>query len=111
MDLDEIKEKIEETLKNIKINYSKLKVDEWEYEERKTEYELSLLDLKYSEEYAQYKTIKEKEERAKLAMQEEKKELTYLKNKINVAKYNLERYNINLRYLFRLYDEGVINDD
>ena len=111
MDFEEITQEIEETLKNIKINYSKLKVDEWEYEERKTDYELELLNLKYSDEYSEYKTIKEKEERAKLALKEDKKELTYLKNKINVAKYNLERYNINLRYLFRLYDEGVLDDD
>lgn len=111
MEFENLKEEIVDTLQNIRQAQNKLVIDEANYEKLKHDYEIGLMELKYSDEYMEFKTIKEKEENARIQLQDKKLELLELKSIINFSKYSLDYYNTELRYLFRLYDEGLWDDD
>ena len=55
---------------DIKTHFKNVTRARCEYETLKKQYEMTLLKLKYSKEYMIYKTIKEKEEHAKLEAEE-----------------------------------------
>ena len=111
MNFEEIKEEIEDTLSSINDIQNKLKVDEFNHDKLKFEYDTEVLKVTYSDEYKKIKAIKEREQRAKLACADKKSELVQRKAEINNLKYDLDYYNLRLRYLFRLYDEGVLDDN
>ena len=104
MNLKEIKEEIANTLQDINNTQNKLKVDELNHDKLKFEYDTELLKIMYSEEYSKIKAIKEREQRSKLECADKKSELVQRKAEINSLKYDLDYYNLKLRYLFRLYD-------
>lgn len=111
MNFEEIKEEIANTLQDINNTQNKLKVDEFNHDKLKFEYDTEVLKVTYSDEYKKIKAIKEREQRAKLVCADKKSELVQRKAEINNLKYDLDYYNLRLRYLFRLYDEGVLDDN
>ena len=116
MNADEILGEIADTIQDRKNIMSRVAVDEKKYNRLKNKYELELLELKYSEEYEQYKTIKEKEERARIELYSKKNELLNYEQDIKTGKHSLEICELTLRYLFAcLYiareDNGCCDDN
>ena len=107
MNLQQIKCVIDETLNSITIIGHNVAVDENDYEQMKHNYEIKLLQLKYSDEYMEYKTVKEKEERARIELAEAKEAIISFDRQISLYKKELEHKRLVLKYLFRLYDEKV----
>ena len=107
MSLEQIKTVIDGTLNRITVIGHNLSVDENDYEQMKHNYEIKLLQLKYSDEYMEYKTVKEKEERARIELAKEKEAIISFDRQISLYKKELEHKRLLLKYLFRLYDEKV----
>jgi len=107
MDLEQIKCVIDETLNRITVIGHNVAVDENDYEQMKHNYEIKMLQLKYSDEYMEYKTVKEKEERARIELAKEKEAIISFDRQISLNKKKLEHKRLVLKYLFRLYDEKV----
>lgn len=107
MDFEQIKCVIDETLNSITIIGHNVSVDENDYEQMKHNYEIKMLQLKYSDEYMEYKTVKEKEERARIELAKEKEAIISFNRQISLYKKELEHKRLLLKYLFRLYDEKV----
>ena len=107
MSLEQIKTVIDGTLNRITVIGHNLSVDENDYEQMKHNYEIKLLQLKYSDEYMEYKTVKEKEERARIELAKEKEAIISFDRQISLYKKELEHKRLVLKYLFRLYDEKV----
>lgn len=111
MNFEQIKTLIDDTLNSIITIGLKLASDERIYEGMKHKYEIHVLDQKYSEEYEKYKSLTQKEEMAKIRFKEEKEGLIVFNKQLNVSKKELEHKRLLLKYLFRLYDEKVMNSD
>lgn len=69
-----------------------------EYYNKKFELKIKQLELKYSDEYTQYKTIKEKEERAVLETQNLQQELFKIKNELRTQRLKTELEKMEIDY-------------
>jgi hypothetical protein len=81
---------------------------ESEYNENKYKYKHTLLELKYSDEYSKYKTIKEKEERAILELSDMKMVLVELETEVQRLKYEKEVLLYQLKYLYNSSEDMPI---
>lgn len=76
---------------------------ECDYESIKNQYEVELIRLKYSDDYQQYKTVKEKEERAKVELEGQKDKLIKMKYQLHMLKGKIEELEKSLRLAFMIY--------
>lgn len=91
-------------------NLEKLAKAKADYNTKKRIYEMQLLELKYSEAYSIYKTIKEKEERAKLELKKKGDQVTIAKNNVLMAEYEVTRDQLLLQYM-NIFDQEAKSCD
>ena len=86
---------------------NEIKSAEKSYKLSKFEYTHKLLKLKYSDEYRQFKTIKEKEEHAKMDMESRNLELNVINNELMLQnlKFDKEVLMLQLKYLYTSDEE------
>lgn len=87
-------------------NYALTKT-EHAYNTLKHEYEVGLIECKYSVDYQCYKTVKEKEEHAKEEMADKKQKLIDMKYQIDLLKANIEEIEKLMRLSFMIYGREV----
>ena len=74
-----------------------------QYETAKYDYEIQLLEKKYSDEYEKYESIKEKEERAKLEVLPKKELIVDYEHQLDLLKANLEETKRLLKLAYIIY--------
>ena len=76
---------------------------EHNYDMMKHNYEMGLIELKYSDEFQEFKTIKEKEEHARLTLADEKEALLEAEYQLHLLKANIEACEKTLKLVMRVH--------
>ncbi len=69
----------------------------------KHNYEIGLIELKYSDEFQEFKTIKEKEEHARLTLADEKEALIEAEYQLHLLKANIDACEKTLKLVMRVH--------